>query len=551
MPVAWLVFAGVGTFALTALGAEVGLRLFPGFRSIENKSGEYRRDTPSNPRQSSRLPSVIGPVLTLIVPGLLLLTATRDVSHRGPLMLCAVVAFVEGTLGWLDDFSKSRGEGLSEGIRLAAQGAVSVLVAAGLVATGAVSVQSASGVIQLLADVALFVLAVLSTGFADGVDGLVSSFGVISGCGFVLLGGAQGSTYLVFLGILVLASCSGALLSNTPSNWTRTNGISRRARAYLGDSGALVVGALVALPPLQAGDASLLPLIAAAITLEGGSVFIQTGVLTPLYRRFVRLTRFDASKTFVPHVEFPLPYLATPLHYHLNLLGFDPVHTLSVLLSLQLLGVLCAATIRALGTAPAAAGVWMLGLVGLVLVAGVLAFAKRVTVRIETRGGTRCLVVGRGLGLRVRGWALERQLAVVPLGSGELPLPLHTVAVLHRHDAWALAALACWPERPALAREFAARIRPLSLLLRPEITSIVISAAVRSGELSNLVATWRRALRDVYQEGRLDVVLTDLAGHLEASGDLEAAQQCRSQVLAVTPGTTPASVPRQSELVLG
>ena len=33
--------------------------------------------------------------------------------------------------------------------------------------------------------------------------------------------------------------------------------------------------------------------------------------------------RFASSRQFVPHTEFPLPFLATPLHHHFDLLGWD------------------------------------------------------------------------------------------------------------------------------------------------------------------------------------------------------------------------------------
>src|SRR5579859_3832446 len=46
-------------------------------------------------------------------------------------------------------------------------------------------------------------------------------------------------------------------------------------------------------------------------------------VLTPFFRKRLQLLRFAGQDEFVPHTEFPLPFLATPLHHHFDLLGWD------------------------------------------------------------------------------------------------------------------------------------------------------------------------------------------------------------------------------------
>ena len=55
--------------------------------------------------------------------------------------------------------------------------------------------------------------------------------------------------------------------------------------------------------------------------LDGGSGFLQAKVVTPFFRHCVRLRRYLGSPHFVPHTEFPIPFTATPLHHHFEMLG--------------------------------------------------------------------------------------------------------------------------------------------------------------------------------------------------------------------------------------
>jgi hypothetical protein len=56
--------------------------------------------------------------------------------------------------------------------------------------------------------------------------------------------------------------------------------------------------------------------------LEGLSALISARILVRFFRKFLRLERYKSSFGF-PHTEFPLPFLATPMHHHYDLLGWD------------------------------------------------------------------------------------------------------------------------------------------------------------------------------------------------------------------------------------
>jgi len=64
-------------------------------------------------------------------------------------------------------------------------------------------------------------------------------------------------------------------------------------------------------------------MIGAAFVLEGLSALISAKLMTRFFRRNLQSLRFMSSREYVPHTEFPLPFLATPLHHHFDLLGWD------------------------------------------------------------------------------------------------------------------------------------------------------------------------------------------------------------------------------------
>jgi hypothetical protein len=95
----------------------------------------------------------------------------------------------------------------------------------------------------------------------------------------------------------------------------------------MGDSGALALGGLLAMIAIfSRNEILLLTTIGGVFVLEALSVIISTRILTPLYRRRLRILRFTNKDRFIPHTEFPLPFLAAPLHHHFDLLGWNRKH---------------------------------------------------------------------------------------------------------------------------------------------------------------------------------------------------------------------------------
>ncbi len=136
---------------------------------------------------------------------------------------------------------------------------------------------------------------------------------------------------LEVLALLCAAGVLGYLPWNWPSSWAARRGTAkRRAKIYMGDSGALGLGGLLAMIAIFAHTETLLIMIGGAFVLEGLSALISARLMTRFFRRQLQILRFanlasseSGVPYIVPHTEFPLPFLATPLHHHFDLLGWD------------------------------------------------------------------------------------------------------------------------------------------------------------------------------------------------------------------------------------
>ncbi|HEV2655031.1 MAG TPA: hypothetical protein VGT82_08725, partial [Ktedonobacteraceae bacterium] len=170
----------------------------------------------------------------------------------------------------------------------------------------------------------------LSVDFSDGFDGLAGGlvFSASLAFGIVVTGiiNPQHPEGIVLevLALLCAASILGYLPWNWPSSWAARRGSAkRRARIYMGDSGALALGGMLAMIAIFSRNEWSLLLIGGAFVLEGASALIQSRILTRFYRDKLQMLRFTSLHERVPHTEFPLPFLATPLHHHFDLLGWN------------------------------------------------------------------------------------------------------------------------------------------------------------------------------------------------------------------------------------
>ncbi|GCE24929.1 hypothetical protein KDA_04130 [Dictyobacter alpinus] len=346
--------------------------LFPKFRSGEHKPGTHRADLPTGKREirTIELPLVGGPAFTIaiIVVGLATGYLLNFSSEQWILLLIALGAMLGYALvGFIDDWRKVyRNEGLSEIAKFSGVFLVGAVAAALffflLPQSGQISyslwkdlpilntflcptpiphhpeICSVTGspvayygwlIFLMLMTGVVGSLTSVSVDFSDGLDGLAGGlvFSASLGLGIVvtgLVGTQPNGVVLEVLALLGAGAILGYLPLNWPSAWAARRGhATRRAKIYMGDSGALGMGGLLAMVAVFSRNETLLLMIGGAFVLEGLSALISARLLTRFFRRYLTILRFANTEKFVPHTEFPLPFLATPLHHHFDLLGWD------------------------------------------------------------------------------------------------------------------------------------------------------------------------------------------------------------------------------------
>ena len=344
--------------AMSLLLCGIARILFPKFRSGEFKPGPHRSDLPAGGREikTIELPLVGGPafILAIMLTGIgacILFSFTRDQWTLLIIGLVATCGYM--VVGFIDDWHKVYSkEGLRQRTKFFAVLSVSVVAAIlyfFLLSRGRVpySPYTELPIIDTLLNVKLFpyasyawlVLLILITGvigsgtslsvdFSDGLDGLAGGlvFSAALAFGIILTGtlNTPEGIVLEILSLLCAAGTLGFLPWNWPSSWAARKGSSKRyARIYMGDSGALALGGMLAMIAIFSRNEIFLVMIGGAFVLEGLSAFISAKVMTPFFRSRLQMLRFASSREFVPHTEFPKPFLATPLHHHFDLLGWD------------------------------------------------------------------------------------------------------------------------------------------------------------------------------------------------------------------------------------
>src|SRR3989440_5182224 len=330
--------------------------LFPKFRSGEYKPGPHRSDMPVLPAsgreiRTIELPLVGGPALTIaiVITGIgagFLFNLHADQWRLLLIGLGATVGFM--IVGFIDDWHKAHSnEGLSERAKFC--GVLFVSMAAAflyflLLPSGREPYSPYSDIMGALFKSLPFTWLIflmlmtgligsvtsLSVDFSDGLDGLAGglvfsaalAFGIIV-TGFLDTKHPQG-VVLEILSLLCASAVLGFLPLNWPSSWAARRGSARRlAKVYMGDSGALALGGILSMIAIFSRQEILLLMIGMAFVLEGLSALISARALTRFFRKQLQVLSFASSHEYVPHTEFPLPFLATPLHHHFDLLGWD------------------------------------------------------------------------------------------------------------------------------------------------------------------------------------------------------------------------------------
>ncbi len=511
-------------------------RLFPKFRSGEHKPGMHRLDLlPVGGREikTIELPLVGGPAFTLamVFAGIgagYLLDFKQDQWTLLFIGLGATVGFM--IVGFIDDWNKVYSkEGLSERSKFAGVFLVSVAAAAlyfFLLPGGKESYspykdlpllgdlvcathslnpdlpcQVVAGHIQYFGWLIFFMLLAgaigsitsLSVDFSDGLDGLAGGlvFSAALAFGIIITGiinpQHSGGIVLEVLSLLCAAGVLGYLPWNWPSSWAarRKGTAKRRSSIIMGDSGALALGGILAMIAVFSRQESSLYLIGGAFVLEGLSALVQSRLMTRFFRLKLKVLRYASTTTFVPHTEFPLPFLATPLHCHFDLLGWDRRRLVYGAWALgacfALLGVMA-------GLAPLSWERYLGRILALILAWGIWSsgsWSKRYFVgkHPAERTRRRRLALYYGYPYRILGINLYHLVEIIEASEDVIETPAEELVLWQRmniFDARSMLGLCCYRAGyyPAALAQWT-RIPESNRALRPEISRLLTEVDTR------------------------------------------------------------------------
>lgn len=372
MTVIMLLSAFAVAVVASAIISLLALQLFPWFRSGERKPGNFKADQSTGSgsfeievRRGRRKPKVVrarsselpliggvamllGIIVACVVSGILIGLDSNQWLLLEIIML-ATVGY--GVVGFFDDARKVyKGVGISE-----LQKGIGVVLVSGATAAllnrlitshdvttrlayppynqapliGSVLVKQPHAWLVFFMLMTIFVASAtsLAVDFSDGVDGLAGGLLLSAGLAYAVIMLDEGGPQRVplVIGALALAGAAlGYLPFNWPSSWRGGPNPTgkRRAKLIMGDTGSLALGGMLAIIAIVGRQELLLVVIGGAFVLEGLSALISARILVKFYRRFLFVERFGSTRGF-PHTEFPLPFLATPMHYHFDLLNVD------------------------------------------------------------------------------------------------------------------------------------------------------------------------------------------------------------------------------------
>jgi phospho-N-acetylmuramoyl-pentapeptide-transferase len=260
---------------------------------------------------------IISVLVVTVLLNAVALVGMRLLGRSVLVPLVALVAFA--ILGAVDDWEGIRGKRKGEGMRIRTKFIAQWVLAGGLawvlkylLEVPDLIVPGVPFTIHLgfwYVPIAAFIIVSMSNAvnFTDGLDGLA---GLIAATAFAAYGGIalmQGQTFIARFCFTMIGALFGFLWFNA-----------HPAQLIMGDTGALSLGAALAVIALMTGQWALLPLVAVVPVSEALSVVIQIA-----YFRITKGGRF---------------FKMAPIHLHFELLGWSETQIVQRFWLIGLLG---------------------------------------------------------------------------------------------------------------------------------------------------------------------------------------------------------------------
>ena len=260
-----------------------------------------RAEGPATHLVKEGTPTMGGVLIVLVVLGVYFLPLGKpaDAATFAPLAALAGV----GALGAFDDYLNARtGEGIRVRQKLIWLVVVAFVAAFNIQRTYDITAIAVPFVGAVPIDTTVYIIfaafaivaAANGANLTDGLDGLSGGTLAISFVAYMLIAllNVPTQSNLALLCALIIGALLGFLWFNV-----------HPAQIFIGDSGALALGATLAVTALITGQILVLPLIGIIFVVETGSVILQVG--------YFKLTKGKRLFRF------------TPLHHHFELGGWD------------------------------------------------------------------------------------------------------------------------------------------------------------------------------------------------------------------------------------
>lgn len=301
---AWPLALGTISFFLAVVWGGPLIRLLRAY----SLGKQIRIDEPTEHQVKTGTPTlggvmVIGPVLIITI-GLNLAALMGNTLIGRSILVPMMTLLAFGILGGLDDLAgirgKHKGEGLRARYKFLWQSIIALVIAAALhfvldlrsIAIPSVPEKIDIGLLYIPVAAFIIVSMTNAVNLTDGLDSLAGWTSTIAFACYGVIAFLQGQAYLVVFCFTMV----GALLAFLWYN-------AHPAELFMGDTGALALGATLAVVALMTGQWLLLPLIGAVFVAETLSVVIQV-----FYFKRTHGKRF---------------FKMAPLHLHFELLGWS------------------------------------------------------------------------------------------------------------------------------------------------------------------------------------------------------------------------------------
>ncbi|WP_304402031.1 phospho-N-acetylmuramoyl-pentapeptide-transferase [uncultured Dubosiella sp.] len=283
------------------------------------KFGQTERDEGLESHKKKNGTPTMGGLAFILVPSIVyvlfaLFSPFRLDMNTG-IILLAYIGY--GLIGFIDDYIivvKKNNEGLKPGVKFAMQSVLAIvffLLYRSVSSTGVwIPILDKTidlGFLYFILVFFMFTAETNAVNLTDGVDGLCAGLMAIALVPFVLFAMLEGVPNVAFLLLLVVFALLGYLVYNL-----------HPARIFMGDTGSLALGGLIAAAAMVLKQELLLIVIGFVFVAEVLSVIIQ-------------VTHFKRTKKRI--------FLKAPLHHHFEMSGWDEN---KVVRNFWTAGILCA-----------------------------------------------------------------------------------------------------------------------------------------------------------------------------------------------------------------